>query len=45
MSVILRVDGFVLQQACGKYIPATSAVQANQTGAGMDGTYLVEASF
>lgn len=34
-----------LQQACGKYIPAGSTVQGNQTGVAMDGTYLVEASF
>ncbi|CAH4032786.1 unnamed protein product [Pieris brassicae] len=33
------------QQACGKYIPAGSTVQGNQTGVAMDGTYLVEASF
>lgn len=33
------------QQACGKYMPAASAAQSNQTGGGMDGTYLVEASF
>lgn len=34
------------QQACGKYMPATATVQANQAGTGMqDGTYLVEASF
>lgn len=36
---------FWLQQACGKYIPAGSTVQGNQTGVAMDGTYLVEASF
>ncbi|PZC81646.1 hypothetical protein B5X24_HaOG212352 [Helicoverpa armigera] len=34
-----------LPQACGKYIPAGSTVQGNQTGVAMDGTYLVEASF
>nr|XP_023013983.1 potassium voltage-gated channel protein Shal-like [Leptinotarsa decemlineata] len=33
------------QQTCGKYMPAASAAQTNQTGSGMDGTYLVEASF
>lgn len=33
------------QQACGKYMPAAATAQSNQTGGGMDGTYLVEASF
>lgn len=33
------------QHTCGKYMPAASTAQANQTGSGMDGTYLVEASF